>query len=110
MLLVDALSVRAALEMREEEVQQTLLVSEALRQRDRDSDGREWRWRVEPGMEEAFQDLLGWMMSSQKDAKIETAASSHRSSMRANCEPAACCKRAAYDRLSGIRERDELAA
>jgi hypothetical protein len=38
--------------------------------------GRAWRWRVEPGMENAFQDLLGWMLSGQRDAEIETAISS----------------------------------
>ena len=33
-----------------------------------DGSTRPWRWRVEPGMEEAFDDLLGWMLSSQQDA------------------------------------------
>jgi hypothetical protein len=35
--------------------------------------GRAWRWQVEPGMESAFQDLLGWMLSSQQGAEVETA-------------------------------------
>ena len=35
--------------------------------------GRAWRWQVEPGMEEAFQDLLGWMLPSQRGAEVETA-------------------------------------
>jgi hypothetical protein len=37
------------------------------------SKNRTWRWRVEPGMEDAFQDLLGWLLSSQQDAEIEAA-------------------------------------
>jgi len=35
-----------------------------------------WRWKVEPGMGDAFDDLLGWMLSSQRDTEIETAAMS----------------------------------
>jgi len=37
--------------------------------------GRAWRWQVEPGMEDAFQDLLGWMLPSQRGAEVETAGS-----------------------------------
>ncbi|HJX61409.1 MAG TPA: hypothetical protein VJ578_02460 [Dehalococcoidia bacterium] len=32
---------------------------------------RRWRWRIEPGMEEAFRDLLGWFLPSQRDAEIQ---------------------------------------
>jgi len=37
------------------------------------TNGRAWRWQVEPGMEDAFQDLLGWMLPSQRGAEVETA-------------------------------------
>ena len=43
---------------------------EAMQQ---NGNGRTWRWQVEPGMEDAFQDLLGWMLPSQRGAEIETA-------------------------------------
>jgi len=36
---------------------------------------RVWRWRVEPGMEDAFEDLLGWLLSGQRDAIVEKATS-----------------------------------
>jgi len=39
------------------------------------TNGRAWRWQVEPGMEDAFQDLLGWMLPSQRGAEVETASS-----------------------------------
>ena len=37
------------------------------------TNGRAWRWQVEPGMEGAFQDLLGWMLPGQQGAEVETA-------------------------------------
>ena len=34
--------------------------------------GRVWRWRIEPGKEEAFRDLLGSMLPSWGRAERET--------------------------------------
>jgi len=95
MLLAEELLVKATVQMREEEARQALLVSEAHRQAEQDRQRRVWRWRVEPGMEGAFQHLLGWLLSSQRDAKIETAAPSRRSSPQPNSCPPACCRWAA---------------
>lgn len=39
---------------------------------------RRWHWRIEPGMEEAFEDLLGWMLSSQRETGIVTVGPSDR--------------------------------
>ena len=32
-----------------------------------------WIWRVEPGMEEAFESLRSWLLSSVQDSKAEQA-------------------------------------
>ena len=64
------------------------------------SEGRGWQWKVEPGMEDAFDDLLGWLLSSQRDTEVETvkvlstSPPSHRSDRRALWSR--CCARAAY--------------
>ena len=62
--------------------------------------GRVWRWKVEPGMEDAFDDLLGWLLSSQRDKQIETAAMSPGNSpserLRRRVLWSRCCVRAAY--------------
>jgi hypothetical protein len=34
---------------------------------------RIWQWKVEPGMEDAFDDLQGWLLSSQRETEVETA-------------------------------------
>jgi len=39
----------------------------------RNTKRRTWHWKVEPGMEDAFHDLQAWLLSSQRDAEIETA-------------------------------------
>jgi hypothetical protein len=69
--------IRATKHMREEEIQRLQLVSEARKQapqsRNEGRNARTWRWHVEPGMEDAFQDLLGWMLPSQRNAGTETA-------------------------------------
>ncbi len=65
--------VTATLRMRDEEAKRILIASEARRQVGQDGHGRTWRWRIEPGMEEAFRDLLGWLLSSQQGAPAEMA-------------------------------------
>ena len=65
--------VRATTLTEEEDMQRKPVVSETPVQAPQN--GRAWRWRVEPGMEEAFQDLLGWMLPGQQRAEVETAGS-----------------------------------
>ena len=106
MLLADELFVRAASQMREEEVRQVLLASEARRPTVQNSEEPVWSWRVEPGMEEAFQNLLGWLLSSQRGAEIETAAASRSGAPQlSRCLPA-CCRGTAGEqpeREAGVR-------
>jgi hypothetical protein len=64
---------KATTHTKEKKMQQAHVISEAREQAQRNGNGQAWRWRVEPGMEEAFRDLLGWMLSSQRDAEMETA-------------------------------------
>jgi hypothetical protein len=65
--------VKATMHMKEEETRRAHLISEAREQAQQNRNGRAWHWRVEPGMEDAFQDLQGWLLSSQRDAEMETA-------------------------------------
>jgi hypothetical protein len=63
--------VKVVLDDRARERERARLVSEAKRcAQNRRPAGRRWRWRVEPGMEEAFRDLLDWFLPSQRDAEI----------------------------------------
>jgi len=66
----------------------------------RDTKTRIWSWKVEPGMEDAFDDLLGWMLSGQRDTEVETAAVSPGKSPSQRFRPrplwARCCARTAY--------------
>jgi hypothetical protein len=64
--------------MKEREAQELRLISEARRQARPGGNGRTWRWRVEPGMEEAFEDLQSWLLPSQREAAVETAALAER--------------------------------
>jgi hypothetical protein len=52
----------------------TLEISEARRRAGEGGDARGWHWRLEPGMEEAFEDLQSWLLPSQREATVETAA------------------------------------
>jgi hypothetical protein len=65
---------KATLMMKEEEAERLRLLSELPRQARPVGNGRAWRWRIEPGMGEAFRDLLGWFLPSQQEAASETAA------------------------------------
>jgi hypothetical protein len=60
--------------MKEKESERLRLVSEARQQAQPGGKRRGWRWRVEPGMEEAFEDLQSWLLPSQREATVETAA------------------------------------
>ena len=71
MWMTDAL-VEANLRTKREEADRLRLVSDARRQVRQDGTARAWRWRVEPGMDGAFRSLLGWLLSSQRDAPVET--------------------------------------
>jgi hypothetical protein len=65
-----------------------------------ENNGRVWRWTVEPGMEDAFDDLLGWLLSAHRSAEIEAAAMPPREmqSQHQRRHPlwSRCCTRAAY--------------
>jgi len=54
---------------------------------------RVWRWKVEPGMEDAFDDLLGWMLSSQRDTETETAAIETAKLSAVGSPFRTCCRR-----------------
>jgi hypothetical protein len=58
-----------------EEARRCGLAESAARSRDGGGRKRRWQWRVEPGMEGTFGSLLGWLLSSQRDAKVEMARS-----------------------------------
>jgi hypothetical protein len=71
----------------------------------RDTKTRTWRWKVEPGMEDAFDDLLGWLLSSQRDTEAETAGGktarlpvgdSGAERLRRRALWSRCCARTAY--------------
>jgi hypothetical protein len=66
--------VRATLMMKEEETQRLRLLSEVRGRAGEARSARGWRWRIEPGMGEAFRDLLGWFLPSQRETTVETAA------------------------------------
>lgn len=53
-------------------MQQTHLIRENPKSARAMERGRVWRWRIEPDMEEAFQELLGWLLSGQRNAEMET--------------------------------------
>jgi hypothetical protein len=64
-------SARVTMQSREREAERARLVSEARRQAQQDGTHRAWQWRVESGMDGAFRNLLGWLLSSQRDAPVE---------------------------------------
>ena len=67
---------KATTPARQEEIQQPPpVISASTAGAQQNGTDRAWRWRVEPGMEDAFQDLLGWMLPSQRGAEVETASS-----------------------------------
>jgi hypothetical protein len=67
-------SARVTMQTREREAERARLVSEARRQTRQDA----WQWRVESGMDGAFRNLLGWLLSSQRDAPVEPASDQQR--------------------------------
>ena len=66
--------IRATLMMKEEETERLRLASDARRGAGEGKSARGWRWRTEPGMEEAFEDLQGWLLSSQQEVPEEMTA------------------------------------
>ena len=58
---------------KQEETQRPPVIPASTAGAQENTNGRAWRWQVEPGMEDAFQDLLGWMLPSQRGAEVETA-------------------------------------
>ena len=64
----------ATMMMKKEEAARLRLVSEARRPRGVDGSAPAWSWRIEPGMEGAFEDLQRWFLPSQRGAAVETPA------------------------------------
>jgi hypothetical protein len=58
-----------------EEARRCVVTKRAARKGDGDARGSRWQWRVEPSMEGVFGSLLGWLLSSQRGAKVEVARS-----------------------------------
>jgi len=83
----------ATLRMKGEEAERVRLVSELRRQARQGGKARDWRWRIEPGMEEAFRDLQGWLLSSQRDAVPDTAGTA---SLAQDADRVLCCPLAGY--------------
>ena len=65
---------KATLMMKEEEAERLRLLAELPRRARQGGNARAWRWRIEPGMGEAFRHLLGWFLPSQQEAAVGTAA------------------------------------
>jgi hypothetical protein len=83
---------KATMHMKAEERRRAHLISEAREQAQHSRNGRAWHWRIEPGMEDAFQDLQGWLLSSQRDAEMETANSPPGPSVSAGSEADPKCE------------------
>ena len=56
--------VKATVQMKEAEVAKLTRLREARVAR-REVGTKGWRWRIEPGMEESFRYLLGWLIPSR---------------------------------------------
>jgi hypothetical protein len=64
--------VKVVLDARARERERARIVSEAKRCSQRQRPARHpWRWRIEPGMEEAFRDLQRWLLAGQRDAEVQ---------------------------------------
>jgi len=79
--ILDEATMKTAAAIREDEMRRLLTEREA-RQEERSREPRRWRWRVEPGKEEAFEHLRGWLLRSQRDAPVETAAPTREAYVR----------------------------
>ena len=73
MWVIDEELARVTMRTREREAEQGRLVSQARREARQDGPTRGWSWRVEPGMDGAFRNLVGWLLSSQRDPPVEPA-------------------------------------
>jgi hypothetical protein len=62
--ILDEVTIRTAVAAREDEIRRLLAEGEA-RQQARSREPRTSRWRVEPGKEEDFRYLRGWLASSE---------------------------------------------
>jgi hypothetical protein len=70
--ILDEATISEAAAARENEVRRLLTEREA-RQEERSVQPRRWRWRVEPGKEEQFEHLRGWLLRSQREDLVEIA-------------------------------------
>jgi len=74
-MLVSEEFVQVRLQEVREEARRCHLAERAARESAGDGKKTSWRWHVEPGMERAFGSLLGWFLSSQRQAEVEVARS-----------------------------------
>jgi len=86
-------SARVTMRTKEREAERARLVSEARRQAQQDGTPRAWQWRVESGMDGAFRNLLGWLLSSQRDAPMEQASAAQEQAASTAPESAALAAR-----------------
>ena len=86
-------SARVTMRTREREAERARLVSEARRQAQQDGTHHAWQWRVESGMDGAFRNLLGWLLSSQRDAPVEPASTAQERAASTAPESAALAAR-----------------
>jgi hypothetical protein len=64
---------------RERELEKLFAVRQAQRSlKATAKSGQAWLWRVEPGMEEAFESLRSWLLSSLQDSEVEQANTRNR--------------------------------
>jgi len=74
-MLVSEEFVKVRLQEVREEARRCHLAEQAARSDVGEGRKGRWQWRVEPGMERAFGSLLGWLLSSQREAKVEVSRS-----------------------------------
>ena len=78
-------STRSIWERGEKRTSLSRFVSEFDGEAGQDDSERFWRWQVEPGMEDAFQDLRGWILPDKRDEERRTGPA-----LRLSVSPCAC--------------------
>ena len=71
--ILDQTTIDTAVATREEEVRR-LLTEREVRRQTKSPAPTAWSWRVEPGKEEEFEYLRGWLLSSLGDGHVGAAA------------------------------------
>ena len=79
--ILDEATIGTAMATREEEVRLLLTEREVKRQK-RNHPATAWNWRVEPGKEEEFEHLRGWLLSGLEDGAVDVATASRDARVR----------------------------